>query len=61
MYMYVTGGPPTADLWRRFGVEGRVGYVIYCTLYNVIYWFCGCSFFLLNWMFHHDCLDTCCF
>ena len=25
---------------------------------DAVYWFCGCSFFLLNWMFQHDGLDT---
>ena len=28
---------------------------------DAVHWFCGCSFFLLNWMFQHDCLDTYCF
>ena len=28
---------------------------------GVVYWFYGCSFFMLNWMFQHDCLDTYCF
>ena len=28
---------------------------------DAVYWFCGCSFFMLNWMFQHGCLDTYCF
>ena len=28
---------------------------------DAVYWFCGCSFFCLIWMFQHDCLDTYCF
>ena len=27
---------------------------------DAVYWFYGCSFFMLNWMFQHDCLDTYC-
>ena len=28
---------------------------------DAVYWFYWCSFLMLNWMFQHDCLDTCCF
>ena len=28
---------------------------------DAVYWFYRCSFSMLNWLFHHDCLDTNCF
>ena len=28
---------------------------------DAVCWFYGCSFFMLNWIFQHDCLDTYCF
>ena len=28
---------------------------------DIVYWFYGYSFFMLNWMFQHDFLDTYCF
>ena len=41
-------------------IIGLCSWIIFVYV-DAVYWFYGCSFFMLNWMLQHDSLDTYCF